>query len=45
MWKAYRHIVRKYPGISLQEERRLIREPKREDKLRIEKGLTLGHFH
>ena len=28
MWKTYRSIIRKYPKISLQEERRLIRKAK-----------------
>ena len=32
MWKTYRNIIRKYPRISLQEERRLIREAKRGGK-------------
>ena len=32
MWKTYRDIIRKYPRISLQEERRLIREAKRGSK-------------
>lgn len=43
MWKTYRSIVCKYPKISLQEERRLIREAKRGDKARVEE-LVLRHI-
>ena len=43
MWKAYRHIVRKYPRISLQEERRLIREAKRGGKAQAQE-LVLRHI-
>ena len=32
MWKTYRSIIRKYPRISLQEERRLIRVAKKGSK-------------
>lgn len=30
MWKAYSSVIRKYPKISLQDERRLIRKAKKE---------------
>lgn len=43
MWKTYRGIVRKYPRISLQEERRLIREAKRGGKAQAEE-LVLRHI-
>ena len=32
MWKTYRSIIRQYPRISLQEERRLIRQAKKGSK-------------
>jgi hypothetical protein len=43
MWKTYRDIIRKYPRISLQEERRLIREAKRGGKVQAEE-LVLRHI-
>lgn len=43
MWKAYRDIIRKYPRISLQEERRLIREAKRGGRAQTEE-LVLRHI-
>ena len=43
MWKTYRDIIRKYPRISLQEERRLIREAKRRGKAEAEE-LVLRHI-
>ncbi len=43
MWKAYRSITRKYPRISLQEERRLIRHAKRGSKEKTEE-LVLRHI-
>lgn len=43
MWKTYRHIIRKYPRISLQEERRLIREAKRGGKAQAQE-LVLRHI-
>ncbi|HNX69273.1 MAG TPA: hypothetical protein PKI45_07290 [Candidatus Omnitrophota bacterium] len=43
MWKSYRDINRKYPKISLQEERRLIREAKRGGKAQAEE-LVLRHI-
>jgi len=36
MWKTYRDIIRKYPWISLQEERRLICEAKRGGKVQAQ---------
>lgn len=43
MWKAYRDIIRRYPRISLQEERRLIREAKRGGRAQAEE-LVLRHI-
>ena len=43
MWKTYRSIIRKYPKISLQEERRLIRLAKRGSKEQVEE-LVLRHI-
>ncbi|HOW59815.1 MAG TPA: hypothetical protein PLO78_08860 [Candidatus Omnitrophota bacterium] len=43
MWKAYRGVIRKYPKISLQEERRLIREAKRGGKEQAEE-IVLRHI-
>lgn len=43
MWKTYRGIIRKYPKISLQEERRLIREAKRGGKAQAQE-LVLRHI-
>jgi hypothetical protein len=43
MWKTYRSIIRKYPRISLQEERRLIREAKRGGKAQAQE-LVLRHI-
>lgn len=43
MRKAYRNIVHKYPRISLQEERRLIRQAKRGSKKKAEE-LVLRHI-
>lgn len=43
MWKTYRGIIRKYPRISLQEERRLIREAKRGGKAQAQE-LVLRHI-
>jgi DNA-directed RNA polymerase specialized sigma subunit len=43
MWKTYRDIIRKYPRISLQEERRLIREAKRGGKAQAQE-LVLRHI-
>ncbi len=43
MWKAYRNIVLRYPKISLQEERRLIRQAKRGSKEKTEE-LVLRHI-
>ena len=36
MWKTYRSIIRKYPKISLQEERRLIRKAKKGSKQAVD---------
>ena len=43
MWKTYRDILQKYPRISLQEERRLIREAKRGGKAQAQE-LVLRHI-
>ena len=43
MWKTYRDIIHKYPRISLQEERRLIREAKRGGKAQAQE-LVLRHI-
>ena len=43
MWKTYRDIIRKYPRISLQEERRLIRIAKRGGKAESEE-IVLRHI-
>ena len=43
MWKTYRSIIRKYPKISLQEERRLIRQAKKGSK-RAADELVLRHI-
>lgn len=43
MWKTYRDIIRKYPRISLQEERRLIREAKRGGRAQAQE-LVLRHI-
>ncbi len=43
MWKTYRDIIRKYPRISLQEERRLIRMAKRGGKAEAEE-IVLRHI-
>ncbi|MDD5217474.1 MAG: hypothetical protein PHN49_03670 [Candidatus Omnitrophica bacterium] len=43
MWEAYRNIIRQYSRISLQEERRLIREAKRGGKEQAEE-LVLRHI-
>jgi len=43
MWKTYRSIIRKYPRISLQEERRLIRAAKNGSK-RAADELVLRHI-
>jgi hypothetical protein len=43
MWKTYRDIIRRYPRISLQEERRLIREAKRGGKSQAQE-LVLRHI-
>ena len=43
MWKTYRDITRKYPRISLQEERRLIREAKRGGKAQAQE-LVFRHI-
>lgn len=42
MWKTYRRIIRKYPKISLQEERRLIRKAKKGSKQAADE-LVLRH--
>ncbi len=42
MWKAYRDVIKQYPKISLQEERRLIREAKRGGKEQAQE-LVLRH--
>ena len=43
MWKTYRSIVRQYTKISLQEERRLIREAKRGGEAQA-KEIVLRHI-
>lgn len=43
MWKTYRSIIRKYPRMSLQEERRMIRAAKKGSKLAAEE-LVLRHI-
>jgi DNA-directed RNA polymerase specialized sigma subunit len=43
MWKTYRSIIRRYPKITLQEERRLIRLAKRGGKTEAEE-LVLRHI-
>lgn len=43
MWKTYRDVIRKYPRISLQEERRLIREAQRGGKAQAQE-LVLRHI-
>lgn len=43
MWKTYRSIIRKYPKISLQEERRLIRKAKKGSKSAADE-LVLRHI-
>jgi DNA-directed RNA polymerase specialized sigma subunit len=43
MWKTYRDIIRKYPRISLQEERRLIKMAKRGGKTEAEE-IVLRHI-
>ncbi len=43
MWKTYRDTIRKFPRISLQEERRLIREAKRGGKAQAQE-LVLRHI-
>ena len=43
MWKTYRSIIRKYPKISFQEERRLIRLAKRGSKEQVEE-IVLRHI-
>ncbi len=43
MWKAYRHIIRRYPRISLEEERRLIQKAQRGSK-KSKNELVLRHI-
>jgi len=43
MWKTYRNIIQKYPKISLQEERRLIRKAKKGSK-QAANELVLRHI-
>lgn len=43
MWKTYRSIIRKYPKISLKEERRLIRKAKKGSKQAADE-LVLRHI-
>ena len=43
MWKTYRNIIQKYPKISLQEERRLIRKAKKGSK-QAANELVLRHM-
>lgn len=43
MWKIYRNIIRRYPKISLQEERRLIRKAKKGSKQAADE-LVLRHI-
>ena len=43
MWKAYRHIIRRYPRISLEEERRLIQKAQRGSK-KSKDELVLRHI-
>lgn len=43
MWKTYRGIIRKYPKISLQEERRLLRRAKKGSEQAAEE-LVLRHI-
>lgn len=43
MWKTYRDIIRKYPRISLQDERRLIRAAKKGSKQAADE-LVLRHI-
>jgi DNA-directed RNA polymerase specialized sigma subunit len=43
MWRTYRSIIRKYPRISLQEERRLIRAAKKGSKQAADE-LVLRHI-
>ena len=43
MWKTYRSIIRQYPRISLQEERRLIRQAKNGSKIAADE-LVLRHI-
>ena len=43
MWKTYRSLIRRYPKISLQEERRLIREAKKGSKQAADE-LVLRHI-
>lgn len=43
MWEAYRSLIHKYPKISLQEERRLIREAKRGGNAQAQE-LVLRHI-
>ena len=42
MWKTYRHIIRRYPRISLAEERRLIRKAQKGSK-KSKDELVLRH--
>ena len=43
MWEVYRNIARRYPRISLQEERRIIRQAKRGSQEKTEE-LVLRHI-
>ena len=43
MWKVYRHIIRRYPKISLSEERRLIQKAQKGSKKSKDK-LILRHI-
>ena len=43
MWKAYRHIIRRYPKISLSEERRLIQKAQNGSK-KSKDELVLRHI-
>lgn len=43
MWKTYRHIIRRYPRISLEEERRLIQKAQKGSK-KSKDELVLRHI-
>ena len=43
MWKAYSSVIRKYPKISLQDERRLIRQAKKGSKTAADE-IVLRHI-